>query len=676
MSVGAISVFYPHALQEDPLRGRSLLQAGRYPLDPLGSDYVSDSPDWRRYEESSGYCKFNLHTLRFVVPLIRCAELGDRASLNTALRIISDWYASHPHRSAPKYHSCFRGDAALTGDVAGITCYAWGDEHAIAWRAIVIGYCEVVRQQHSGHLRDDFRSLRELAAVHASYLSKPSLYRHRHNHGATNALALIGLACAFPAVRRRRRWLTIGLRRAEQQMQDNVSSDGVHLEYSGFYHWYVLRSFLEIARASQSCNFTLSRSFMERLDRMVGVGAALSGTDGKVFGLPMSSPNESDWRCLGPAIDAILTGEFSPGRDFARQLWHGGVVERVHAFDEGGVICFLPRRADELEVVLQARTLESGTRSRNALGLAVAKQGRQLIWMPSTLFRPRSGDWGAYFRSETAYNTVQVSGIQQKPVDAKRSGLVFRLLRSYRVNTLAFKLGFADALSSLERVLGGGDEPLATALCRDPGEIMTGGSEEACLWYAVVRQYYCAGVGIRRTVALADGVILFVWDRLESRNVEHYTQRFHFAPEAELIIEAGQGRVMEEGETILSFVQADPGVTPGECRGRRNAREVCGWYGYASDQLPRPMPCLMYSARGRSAEFLWVAAPGEANLSVQWIHGRNKGDAVRQIRVDAFGTRGMLLHLEEDGSVARASSGDHRIKAARCHDMTTAEAGR
>lgn len=156
------------------------------------------------------------------------------------------------------------------------------DDHATALRAIVL--CQLWGAWATEPSASPFaRDLRAALVRHAGKLAHPAFYRPRHNHGVTQAHALLALGLLLSAHPVAARWVELGRARLEAQARDNVSADGLFREHSPFYHFFVLRQLLDARRLGRAYHVAFSRELDERLDAMLAAGAHLLRPDG---GLP------------------------------------------------------------------------------------------------------------------------------------------------------------------------------------------------------------------------------------------------------------------------------------------------------------------------------------------------------------------------------------------------------
>ncbi len=620
----------------------AMLREGKLRLDPC-CDFAMDlrSLDWREGTAPTEYSDFNLHTLRFLVVLGELARGGDRTLFDVCRSVVLDWSEKNPVATAPRYHECFRGKR--TAPRNQVSCYAWADEHAVAWRAIVLRFLAHVWRQELPDDRTFHRRLDTLIVEHAAYLCRQSNYRYEHNHGLNNALALVALGTTCSHLEGSGYWLGLGIRRAEQQMRDNVSSDGIHLEQSGFYHFYTLRSFSELLYGLQAYGHDLSAAYKTGLDRMFDAAVDMLDENLTVQGLPYSDPALCMRTIIDPSLlQALDLGDHSHGLRRYLDVMRGAASAGPSGLSvrpQGG-FCFFGGTEGALRVVFHTRILLAGHAQQDAMGLSVRRNGQALVHFPSALRIPGASQWETYFHSSAAHNTVQVTGLAQRPLPGVvRDGLLHRLLHSYKIATLAWKTGTIDLLIALRRVLGADIIPLRERASSHNGEILAHGRTKDHA-FVRARNHVYPGVAHTRTVICLEQCGLLVWDEMEAASEQGFAQTFHLGGRVERR-DGGWGRlVADDGGVLASFAQLASDAELFVLAGQREP-ELAGWCADGLDE-PVPIPTLQYRSKGRSARFVWLLAFGDEVVAAEWaadgslVVGRTDQCAMRvRIRGDS-----------------------------------------
>ena len=154
------------------------------------------------------------------------------------------------------------------------------DDHVTALRAIAL--CQLWEALR-GYESDGSSFMTDLFAAivrHAEKLANELFDRPDHNHGVTQAYALMAIGLLYPIYPNAQRWKEIGRSRLEAQMSKNVSTEGIHREHSPYYHFYVFRQFFYAYHFAAAYGVSFSKGFTDRLQAMLSSGAHLLKPNG------------------------------------------------------------------------------------------------------------------------------------------------------------------------------------------------------------------------------------------------------------------------------------------------------------------------------------------------------------------------------------------------------------
>ena len=604
-------VFYPRSLTENCEETLAALDQGILELDSASAQMVGLNPIWDLGDDATGYSHFNLHSLRFISCLIKVGGEGQVARLDQANLIFRNWLENNQPDSPA-------------------SDWAW-TEHATSWRSVVFAYYWLTAQRTNYFNVNDVSLFSVAIAEHVAFIQRPSVYRPDHNHGLNNALALLALAMVVDDSQLQRELLQLGFFRAEQQMRDNVSDDGIHLEQSGFYQFYTLRSFLEVLRVARNIGWPISEQYQRRLANMITAGMVMAGEDGKVDGMPYSMPGE------------VMTSLFDTNPDLVRDGYlldtSGNVIDhsprkRLSVFAEGGYSFFAAEQKEGIEIVFHTRILDAPHAHRDALGITVRTGDGVLLPFSSTMYTSKNyPQWKEYFFGSVSHNGVMVEGVEQVPLNRRREGLPALIADSWKLNGIIESTGLADWFAEFRRRHQLDRRSLQERAVPSGGEVLNSGSK-GMVDYVTAKHTTYQGVEQIRTVVKVGARLLLVRDRLQGDNVNHYTQQFHFPSDILVKLEGKAGTIEKNGRVIARAQQLMPANVQ-VCSGKERP-DPCGWYTDTSS-LPRATPVLMHSADGEQVEFLWVLQSGEEPLKV-FRKDEGNGD-IRRIQVDVNGSQ-------------------------------------
>jgi len=539
-------VFYPKRIGDDCKTKISLLKAGKLEID---GNFIGLSPDWT-------LGTYNLHSLRFVDCLVLEGQQGNIQSFNLAKKIILDW--DKKNMFAKKIESW------TWEDNKG----AWS-EHGVSWRAILLSYFYQVVQKLSPEDHKLIKHLQEIAKAHGDFLSSSRVYMSDHNHGLNNAMGLLALGTTFQELPDAHKWVDLSLARAEQQMHDNVSSDGVHLEHSGFYHFYTLRTFMEIYEVAQALGRPLSDEYCQKLDKMLEVGALMAGSNRRVEGIPWNN-HELDVVGYLKNVAALELGTSTRGQELFQQVKQGYSARGLFIKPEGGFSFFTGRFGKELEINFHTRILSAPHAQADALGLTAMVGNQRILTY---------GNYRSAAHEPKDFNTVQITGLKQ--------GSTLKINRK----------------SSLRK-----------RLIPNGGEVLTSASLPE-LDFVTARNQAYAGVTHTRTVARIGTHYLLVWDRLEADTEHEYTQTFHFAIPLKIGSHKKEGFARLQEKPIVHFRQLEQGTEVSICDVGSESN-LCSWEHDRAGKLI-PTPEVSYRSVGKTVEFLWVLYAGAGSFASQ-----------------------------------------------------------
>jgi len=616
-------VFYPRHLPQDCDDKIESLEAGKFILDSAHGEMVGLTPEWEHADKTSGYANFNLHSLRFVTCLVRAGGEGNRGRMDQASAVLRSW----------SEYNLDKEQAAQ---------WAWS-EHAASWRAIVFSYF-VMEAKKVNYLSDEDAVFYEnVIQEHVNFVRRPSIYRPNHNHGLNNALALLALAMVIDNTLQQRELLALGFSRAEQQMRDNVSSDGVHLEQSGFYQFYTLRSFLEILRVARNIGWPVSALYQNRLANMIEVAMSMAGGDRIVDGLPYSM-----WQQDVVSMIDVYQGLIRDGRllgDDDQEILKTS-RGRLNVFDEGGYSFFSSAGDTDLEIVFHTRILDAPHAHRDALGVTVRNSSGVLIPFTSTMYTSENyPEWNEYFLGADSHNVVAAEGLEQIPLGRRRDGLLAVILDSWKLNRALEWMGLADWMVEFRRRHGLDQRSLRERSVPDGGEVLGHGSN-GMVDFVTARHATYPGVQQARTVAKIDSHLMLVWDRVRGNIDRKFRQQFHFMPGATVMVDGNSVLIRKDGQLIARAQQLMPADTD-VCMGKQSPG-TCGWY-TDTPAFPKPAPAIRYSASGNTVEFLWIFSLGTKPLKVS---PKEAGEGGRKWYLATVGEKKYRIGLDDGKVVA------------------------
>lgn len=168
--------------------------------------------------------------------------------------------------------------------------HAWDDSHGVAFRTMVLTNAWW-RLREAGELPGSLsdKILTALEA-HGDFLLDPENYERDYNHAITQAAALLVLAESFPDLANATAWKQTAVRRIDIGLSSIIDPNGVLVENSPYYHFYVLEKYWEIYRYARENSIVISDNFDETISNMINFATYVLRPDNSVPLLGASSP--------------------------------------------------------------------------------------------------------------------------------------------------------------------------------------------------------------------------------------------------------------------------------------------------------------------------------------------------------------------------------------------------
>ncbi|MBD2505058.1 alginate lyase family protein [Anabaena azotica FACHB-119] len=527
-----------------------------------GSLIVNFKPDWNQ-------SSYDLHSLRFLDCLTKRGAKGDLKSLEIVKQVVLDWNAKNNFAQKTKKWSWKDNHGAH-------------EEHGTAWRTIFISYLYRVVHQVTPNDREFLKKLQSMAQEHGTFLMGRKQYQFNHNHGLNQTMGLLALGLTFSKLPDHEKWIETGLQRAEEQMRDNVSEEGIHLEQSGFYQLYTLRTFMEIANAAYHSGHPVSQSYMQKLDKMLGIAALYAGNNGIVETVPWHNHTINAFDYLKDVKQLPLSPP-TPGRDLYFKIKQGISVPGLFVNPKGGY-SFIRGEKNDLDITIHNRFLNSPHFQPDPIGLTVNLGNQRIVTY---------GNYSSDTRLAKDFNVVQVKGLTIQPVKTQRY------------------------------------LPLNDRLNNQNGEIISSGSH-LNLDYITVRNQIYPNISHVRMVARISAHFVLVWDRLLSLEKHEYSQSFHFPVPGQISVKGNQGEVILNHQRLAQFLQLQSDIQTSICSTEIHIDELCS-FEVSPNGRKVPTPEINYRSVGKSGEFLWILSTDNREFTTQLQTRKSDNSSEKEI---------------------------------------------
>ncbi|MDP3792913.1 MAG: heparinase II/III family protein [bacterium] len=497
--------------------------------------------------------------------------------------------------------------------------HVWEDYHGVAFRAMTLTNIYKKFEKHDAFPSPEFRQkLATAISTHGNFLFDEHHYEANYNHGVTEAAALFLMAINFPDLPHSQEWLETGRQRLHKGLVEIVDSDGVLIENSPYYHFYVLEKYWDIYKYSKEFDVKISEQFDDRINKMINYATFILQPDLSVPLLGASLEKRinlsgvyAEMARLNPNFLYVLTrGEMGkiPSKKVISYPDAGQVIMRSGWYKG-------EKFGNQTQLTFDIGPYRTNHSDLDALSFSLYGQGVSL--MPDAgLYTYENGPYREYFHGSMAHNTVTVDGKSQKE-----------------------------------------------------GKPILGNFAEGEDWtYQSAQHDLYDGVTHQRAIALLGDKFVLIIDNLLSEYQHDYEQVFHLFPDANLEIDGlhvtAFGDSKNKSITIHQLIQ--DGLLVSHFKGETSPPK-----GLCSTQYEISVPCSMisYKQTGKSAQYITLLQIGEndESLTVNYKDGvvrlfsRNTEYTVdisfatfpikREFSINSFGYETQELERQDEGSV-------------------------
>ncbi len=406
--------------------------------------------------------------------------------------------------------------------------HRFDDAHTTAFMAMIV-VNSYVKLDRSGDLSPTLRGKLEAVLERAgTSLVDEKNYERTNNHGLNEAAALALIAAAFPNMPRAPAWLDLASKRLETLMVTIIDDDGVLVENSPFYHYYVLTLASQLVRWAKTYNVPLSHEFVDRTESMVPYATQITMPNGLVPLLGASVTTQVH------NLDSNVYGPIAASSPEFAWVYSAGAMgtpsqERAVIFPVSGAAVlrstFGTGPADlksATHITFNVGPWRGRHSHLDVLGINLYASG--INFLPdSGLYTYVRDEEFAYFSGTRGHNTVVVDGLDQAP-----------------------GIDFYSTFSSRNPV---------PEIARDVHAGLTAADSVYAYQSGLHRTY--PGVTHRRAVLIAEKDMVVVVDDLASDEVHDYAQLWHLSPETESTASGLEVNGTTDGRLTLALRQAE-----------------------------------------------------------------------------------------------------------------------
>jgi len=523
-------------LNTGDIKTADLIVENRWVL-PRYEEVVINPPiDWNRSYVNERYWNFVFLSLRETRHLLYAwTQTGNDIYKDKLLEILDSYFAQEDNSD-----------------------YLWSDYHGVSYRALILTNTWWKLRQYNQLPMETSDNILKSLKKHGDFLRDPNHYEAEHNHGITEATALLTLSTNFPELENASEWNEVAVERITRGLNTLVDKDGVLIENSPYYHFYTLEKYWDLYRYTRKHNLDVSDQFKDRIDKMVSYATYIL-----LPNLDIPTMGASLYRNI--KLDNTYDEISKEYPEFRYVLTKGqeGIApskRNITYPDSGQVIMRSGWPANNYEsqtqLVFDVGDYRTEHSDYDALNFTLYSGGRVLIPDPG-LYTYEDGADRNYFHGTNSHNTVIVDNSDQQKGSA---------------------------------ILGEFKE--------DDGYVYQ--SAAHTLYDDVVH---------KRAITLVDDNLIIIVDELSSDESHNYSQRFNLSPDSQIRVEGYKVVVFDKNRnTEMTLYQLDnSGITFHSVNGENNPVG-----GFCSLEYGKKVPCeqLRFDKNGKSAKFVTVIEIG------------------------------------------------------------------
>ncbi|HBV01456.1 MAG TPA: heparinase II/III family protein [Candidatus Paceibacterota bacterium] len=450
--------------------------------------------------------------------------------------------------------------------------YSW-DNHGAAFRTMTL--VNVWSKLHrKGELPGDlsFKILWALR-VHGDFLANPAHFEGDYNHGLDQSAALYLLAVNFPDMVGADAWLKVSSNRINALVTTIIDGDGVLVENSPYYHFYVLEKFWEINTYAKKNHLPAFANLDEKIDKMISYAATVLQPDLTVPTIGASLQRKfnlsgiyADMAKSHPDLLFVLTKGTKGKRPTKLNIHYpvSGQTILRSGWGKG------KNYAKQTQLIFDVGSYRTDHSDLDALSFNLYSNG--LALMPDAgLYTYEDGSYRSYFHGTKSHNTVVVDGKDQ---------------------------------SAAEKTTGSSEKVYPGFFEEGDGYVYQSGEHELY-----------QGVSHERAIAMIEDSTILIFDNLKSSLEHTYEQMFHLFGGAEISVDGltltAKWKDKAQSLTIRQFNTDGVGLTTDI--GKQNPPN-----GLCSFEYKVAVPCysISYLQKGNNASYVTAISIGKNQATI------------------------------------------------------------
>ena len=261
---------------------------------------------------------------------------------------------------------------------------------------------------------------RFLESLHHQVVHLTTHLDKARNHRTLELSAIFLAAVVFPEFQQSEHWLALAKQELQQNLKEDLLTDGVHCELSTEYHHLVLKNYLTVMRLAHLNHITMPESMHRQIQQALDFALHVPKPDGDIPAIS-DGDVESYLHLLHQGYQ--LYGDESWEYVATKGTRGQPPAARSRGFSESGYYILrsgwgngLEPYEDERYLLFDCGPLGEGNHGHfDLLNIEVAAYGQSLIVDPGRYTYDETGEtnWRARFRETASHNTVLVDGKNQ-----------------------------------------------------------------------------------------------------------------------------------------------------------------------------------------------------------------------------------------------------------------------
>ncbi len=299
--------------------------------------------------------------------------------------------------------------------------HAWDDKHSVAFRTMSLtNIWWFLRENNMLSVELNEKMLKSIE-MHGEFLLDENNYEGKHNHGISEAAALLLVGINFPDFQNSQNYISVAKNRLDKGIENIVDADGVLVENSPFYHFYALEKYWDIKKYLLKYKLGVSDNYNKKLQDMISYATYMLQPDLRV---PL----------MGASLDRYIgnSGTFAEiakeNPEFLYVLTNGkqGIAPsktNIYYPVAGRVIMrsdwkkkdkFENEFKNQTQLIFDVGNYRTTHSDLDALTFNLYSNGKALLIDTGLYTYDESNKLKEYFHGTRGHNTVVVDGLNQR----------------------------------------------------------------------------------------------------------------------------------------------------------------------------------------------------------------------------------------------------------------------